>query len=33
MEREPDHPFTPTALLSLITGVLLALLVAVALGG
>jgi hypothetical protein len=28
MNREPDHPFTPTALLSLITGMLLALLLA-----
>lgn len=33
MNREPDHPFTPTALLSLITGMLLALLVANLLAG
>lgn len=32
MNREPDHPFTPTALLSLITGMLLALLLANVLG-
>ncbi len=33
MKREPDHPFTPTAMLALITGMLLAQLFAFVLAG